>query len=127
MRGEDDHKQAHHLPSPDDSSAVVLGFEVRIREAEEHLLQLVPLQEVRQQLISRRKLKNTRRLCSFVGWKVGLEKSFPFKYRFWVLRPQGFEAVSVQVRYESTCGTRLPCRVHKALVLVLGQRAVDRG
>lgn len=35
---------------PDNSPAVVLGLEVRVREAEKHLLELMPLQEVRQEL-----------------------------------------------------------------------------
>lgn len=36
--------------SPDDPPTVVLGLEVRVRVTEEHLLQLVPLQEMWQEL-----------------------------------------------------------------------------
>ena len=50
------------LSVPDDPSSVVLRLEVRVREAEEHLLQLMPLQEVRQEL---RKMASFRFRCRF--------------------------------------------------------------
>ena len=57
-----------HASPPDNSPSVVLGLEVRVREAEKHFLQLVSLEEVRKKLITDVFLGRGKKSTKAVSW-----------------------------------------------------------